>query len=147
MEALALAISTTPSSSTEPPIALRDSRVVNGVITISTGSQTHQTAVTAMLSGQPGVRVVAAERRRRLRMGIPGYLARMTGEQLIGFFESQNPRLPRGSLHLVSLLPGPHPAAFIDADQSAQNYLRTTGWTLQTMTVAVELRVPGGGIP
>ena len=132
MTALGLAISYAPSNSSEPPTILQDSRVVNSEIIISTRSKPHQAAVTTLLYGQPGVKVVAtAEGRLRLRMGVPGNLARIPGEQLDRFFfDQQNLKLSVGSLKHVSLLPGPHPTAFFDADQSAQNYLNKTGWTL-----------------
>ena len=119
---------------------------MDGVIIFSAETRAQQEATVAMLSGQQGVTVVARGASIRMRMKIPGYLAGCSPVRFAAFLAKQNPNLPSNSIRLVSILPGTNPVAFIDIDQRGQDYLETTGYTLNALGVELRLQeVTDGG--
>ena len=61
---------------------------------IDAGSQSHQAAVVAMLSGQQGIIVTLRSGRRRLVVGISGFLAVMSGLLLFTYLTTLRVRMP-----------------------------------------------------
>ena len=140
MAALAFAMAVQQSSSTSPPIYIRDSRVENGTILLWCDSLT-------MLRDQDGITLTPRGGSRRLVFGVPGYMANLPGEMVLYLLERQNPELPQGSLQYVSLHNGPHPTIFVDADERAQEYLEAHDFRLGALTTDLRLRPAAEGKP
>ena len=147
MAALAFAMAVQQSSSTQPPIYLRDSRVENGTILLWCDSAASQESILSMLSNQDGITLTPRGGSRRLVFGVPGYMANLPGEMVLHLLERQNPELPQGSLQYVSLHNGPHPTIFVDADERAQEYLEDHDFRLETLTTDLRLRPAAEGKP
>ena len=103
MAALAFAMAVQHSSSTQPPIYLRDSRVENGTILPWCDSAASQESILGMLSNQDGITLTPRGGSRRLVFEVPGYMANLPVEMVLHLLERQNPELPQGSLQYVSL--------------------------------------------
>ena len=147
MAALAFAMAVQQSSSTSPPIYIRDSRVENGTILLWCDSLASQESILTMLRGQDGITLTPRGGSRRLVFGVPGYMANLPGEMVLYLLERQNPELPQGSLQYVSLHNGPYPIIFVDADERAQEYLEAHDFRLGTLTTDLRLRPAAEGKP
>ena len=147
MAALAFAMAVQQSSSTQPPIYLRDSRVENGTILLWCDSAASQESILSLLSNQDGITLTPRGGSRRLVFGVPGYMANLPGEMVLHLLERQNPELPQGSLQYVSLHNGPYPTIFVDADERAQEYLEDHDFRLETLTTDLRLRPAAEGKP
>ena len=146
MAALTLGIATMPTSS-HAPIVLRDSRVSDeGEILLFCDGESSQEAVIRLLTGQEGITVMRYHGLRRFLFGVPGYMANLTGPQLVRFMEVQNPGLPRGSLRFVSTHLGPPVTFFVDVTREGVEYLQANGFRLHTLTSNVDLK-PAEGKP
>lgn len=147
MAVLAIATAHAPSSSSDEPVRLLGSRIVEGEIILTVGSHNHQAAVMTMLAGQDAIMVVPRSGRQRLIASIPGFLAVIPPSDFEAHISRFNPGLPAGSLQVVSRITEPSPTAFIDADDRAVEFLRAHGFRLQIMTGSFKLELVGESKP
>lgn len=147
MAMLAIATAHAPSTSSDGPVRLLGSRVDTGEIILTVGSLNHQSALMTMLAGQDGITAVPRCGRRRLIASVPGFLAVIPPSDVEAHISTYNPGLPAGSLRVVSQLTEPSPTIFLDADESAIDFLRANGYELQIYTGSITLGHVGGGKP
>ena len=144
MEALVFAIADTSTTLTTTPINLRGSRVVDGVIIFSAETKAQQEAIVATCHvvrparcdsrGKGCLNLNASEDSGVPSQMQPRKVCCLHGQAKPGSSERKY------SIRLVSVLPGTNPVAFVDINQRGQNYLETTGYTLNALGVELRLQ-------